>query len=152
MKFWILLVVSVALGACAETGTGLKVKRFYLRDQDDSNSDDPMLRGEKLRLLHGATSMEERRARLGQYYTVLWEDESGAGSGEVEVRFEYQQGGSASLVKTRTERFPAGDTSGKAVFSVIGDDYFKRGKVLTWKVTLWRGGREIASEQSYLWR
>lgn len=110
-----------------------------------------MLKGEKKELLYGAVSMAERKDRLGQYYTVLWKDESGVGNGDVEVRFQYQQGGSGSRIKTRSEKFSSDTKSGKSVFSVIGDDYFKRGKVITWKVSLLRGGKLITSKQSYLW-
>lgn len=127
------------------------VKQFYLRDEIDKENVEPMIRAEKNRALYGAVSMEERKQRLGQYYTVLWNDPPGAGNGEVEVVFEFQQGGSGSKIKKRSHRFPAGDHSGKAVFSVIGDDYFKGGKVLTWKVSLLRGGRVLATKQSYLW-
>ena len=127
------------------------MKQFYLRDQVEDDLDDPMMRGEKSRLLHGAVTMAERSDRLGQYYTVLWNDADGAGSGPVEVRFDYRQGASGSRIKTRSETFSAKTPSGKAVFSVIGDDYSKRGKVISWKVTLLRDGRALSSKQSYMW-
>lgn len=107
---------------------------------------------EKERRLRGAVSVAERRQRLGQYYTMVWRDAAGAGSGPVEVVFLYQQGASASLVKRMTKSFPASDRDGIAEFAVIGDDYFKNGRVLAWKATLSRAGREIASRQSYLWK
>ena len=50
--------------------------------------------------------MAERRQRLGQYYTLLWHDPAGAGQGEVEVVFQYQQGATASRVKRMTKDFP----------------------------------------------
>lgn len=111
-----------------------------------------MARMEKERHLYGAVSWAEQRNRLGQYYTLLWNDPDGAGLGDVEIIFQYQQGGSASLVRQMTKSFPSSAAKGAAEFAVIGDDYFKRGKVLTWKATLRRGKREIASRQSYLWR
>ncbi len=152
MKYWYLLIAAAAFGACAGPEKNLTVKQFYLRDQEDSQDYDPFLRGEKKRIFYGAVSMEERRDRLGQYYTILWADKDGAGAGEVEVLFEFQQGKTGSTVKRRSEKFAADAASGKAGFSVIGDDYFKSGKVLAWKVTLLRGGKSIASEQSYLWK
>lgn len=96
--------------------------------------------------------MEERREKLGQYYTLLWSDPAGAGQGEVEVILQYQQGGSGSRVKRMARNFPAADTEGSADFAVIGDDYFNNGRVLAWKATLQRGKRVIATKQSYLWR
>jgi hypothetical protein len=148
-----LILLSVLLPmACAGSREELTVKQFQLRDVRDTAGDDPMVRNEKLRRLHGAVSMEERRQRLGQYYTVLWEDPAGVDDGEAELVFEYQQGATASLIKRMVRRFDASQASGVAEFSVIGDDYFKSGRVLTWKVTLRRGSRLIATRQSYLWQ
>jgi len=140
------------LGACAGPREPLVVKQFQLRDQVTVSTDEPMVKMEKLRRLHGAVSMEARRGRLGQYYTLLWNDPRGAGQGEVALVFQYQQGASASLVKQMTRTFPASDSQGIAEFAVIGDNYFKNGKVLTWKATLLRGKRVLATRQSYLWQ
>lgn len=140
------------LGSCAKQAPILEVKTFQLRDESRKSTNDPMVRMEKGRLLRGAVSMEERRQRLGQYYTLVWSDPNGAGTGDVEVVFEYQQGATASQVKRMTRTFQAADTHGTAEFSVIGDDYFKGGKVLAWKASVLRGGRELGSRQSYLWQ
>lgn len=137
--------------ACAPNQPkSLEVKQYVLRDQETERSGDPMARMEKMRRLHGAVSMEERRQRLGQYYTLVWHDPAGAGSAEVTAVFEYQQGGSA--IRRLSRSFPASEASGVADFSVTGDNYFKNGRVLAWRASISRGGREIASKQSYLWR
>lgn len=107
---------------------------------------------EKSRRLHGAVSMEERRQRLGQYYTILWSDPAGVGRGEVEVRFEYQQGATGSRIKRVVRRFPAAKSGGTFEFAVTGDNYFQGGRVLAWKTTLLRGTSELATRQSYLWQ
>ena len=146
------LVAVVFLSACSGTPETLTVKQFQVRDQARNPSDNPMVRMEKQRHLRGAVSMEERRQRLGQYYTIHWSDPTGAGQGDVKVTFLYQQGATASLVKRMTKDFSAASTEGVADFAVIGDDYFKGGKVLTWKAVVTRGGRELASRQSYLWQ
>ena len=146
------LLAVLLLGACAGPRQALVVKQFQLRDQDTRSTDEPMVQMEKARRLHGAVSMAERRSKLGQYYTLLWNDPAGAGQGEVEVTLQYQQGATASRVKRMVRTFPAADSQGSAEFAVIGDDYFKGGKVLAWKATLRRGKREIASRQSYLWQ
>lgn len=146
------LLVALLLGACAGSPDTLVVKQCQVRDQVRNIDDEPMVRMEKERHLHGAVSMAERRQRLGQYYTLLWHHPAGAGQGAVEVVFQYQQGTTASRVKRMTKEFPATATKGCAEFAVIGDDYFKGGKVLAWKATVLRGGRELASRQSYLWQ
>ena len=144
------LLAVLLLGACAGPPEALVVKQFQLRDQSPDATDEPMVKMEKERLLHGAVSMAERRDRLGQYYTLLWNDPPGAGA--VELVFQYQQGASASRVKRMVKDFPSSDSSGTAEFAVTGDDYFKGGKVLAWKATLQRGKQVIASRQSYLWQ
>lgn len=146
------LLVVCLLGACAAPREPLVVKQFVLRDQVTRSVEDPMVRMEKARRLHGAVSMEERRGRLGQYYTMIWSDPAGVGRGEVEVRFEYQQGATGSRVKQRLLRFPASEAEGIAEFAVTGDDYFEGGRVLTWKTTLSRGDSVLATRQSYLWQ
>lgn len=128
------------------------MRQFQLRDQQPTNADDPMVRMEKERHLRGAVSMAERRDRLGQYYTLLWNDPEGAGQGEVQLIFEYQQGATGSRVKRSVRTFPSEDTDGRIDFSVIGDNYFDGGKVLAWKATLKRGNRTLATKQSYLWQ
>ncbi len=139
------------LVACAGPREALVVKQFFLRDQEPGSFEDSMLRMEKARRLRGAVSMEERRDRLGQYYSLLWNHPEGVGQGEVVLLFEYQQGATASLVKKQVRTFPSSDAEGVVEFSVIGDGYFDGGKVLAWKATLSRGGKIISSKQSYLW-
>ncbi|NJR41678.1 MAG: hypothetical protein HC767_02420 [Akkermansiaceae bacterium] len=128
------------------------MKQFTLRDQEQDRRGDPMIAMEKARRLHGAISLEERRKKLGQYYTLAWNDSANSGQGAPKLVFQYQQGATGSRVKRMTTNFPATSVNGTAEFAVIGDDYFKGGKVLAWKAILLRGDREIASQQSYLWR
>jgi hypothetical protein len=148
MKFLSVSAICIALAACSGSVEPLTVKQFTLRDQDTSVVDDPMVQNEKLRRLHGAVSLEERKQRLGQYYTVLWSADAGA---EKEIVFRYQQGGSGSRIKEMRRTLPAGTSEGKEEFSVIGDNYFKNGRVLAWKIDLSANGETIASKQSYLW-
>ena len=112
MKYWYLLVAAIGLGACAGPEKSLTVKQFYLRNQEDVTSDEPFIRGEKSKFLYGAVSMAERKNRLGQYYTVLWSDKEGTGSGEVQVVFEFQQGKSGSQIKKRVSTFSADNREG----------------------------------------
>lgn len=128
------------------------MKQFQLRDQQRNPGDEPMIRMEKERRLRGAVSMEERKERLGQYYTLIWHDPEGAGQGAAEVVFQYQQGATGSRVKRISKTFPASAVEGSAEFAVIGENYFDGGKVLAWKASLQRGGRVLATRQSYLWQ
>lgn len=152
MKLFYTLLPALSLVACAKSSTSLEVKQLHVRNEIAVAGKDPMGRMEKLRRLHGAVSAVERRGRLGQYFTVFWKDPAGAGRGEVQIVFQYQQGASASLVKQMEKKFPSADSSGTVEFAIIGDDYFTRGKVLTWKATLLRDKRILTTRQSYLWQ
>jgi hypothetical protein len=152
MKAIFSLMAGLLLVACSGPPQPLVVKQYLLRDQVRRPGDEVVVGMEKERRLYGAVSMEERRQRLGQYYTMLWSDPAGAGQGKVDVVFLYQQGGTGSLVKRAVKSFPASATEGIAEFSVIGDNYFKGGRVLAWKTVLTRGGKELASRKSYLWQ
>ena len=144
--------VLMLLGACTGPRQPLVVKQFQLRDQSPATADEPLVKMEKLRRLHGAVSMAERREKLGQYYTLVWSHPEGKSLGPVELIFQYQQGASASRVKRMVRSCPSEETEGIVEFAVIGTDYFKGGKVLAWKATLERGGKVIANRQSYLWQ
>ena len=141
-------VLFLCLAACSAPVEPLMIKQFTLRDQENSVADDPMVQNEKLRRLHGAVSIEERKQRLGQYYTVLWNADAAA---EKEIVFRYQQGASGSRIKEMHRTLPTGSSSGKEEFSIIGDNYLKNGRVLAWKIDLTANGETITSKQSYLW-
>lgn len=151
MKFPVLALFALILAGCADPTEPLTVKQFQLRDQVTNSGEDPMVQMEKQRRLRGAVSMEERRQRLGQYYTLIWSDPAGAGSGPVEVLFEYRQGRTGSEIKRMSELYPASVAEGVVEFAVVGDNYFDNGKVLAWRASVSRGGREIAAKQSFLW-
>ena len=148
----LLLLLLIGLGACARPKEMLVVRQFKVMDAKFPEAGDPMIRCEKERRLYGAISMAEYKARFGSYYTCLWDDPRGAGSGEVELLFEYQQGATASQVKHLLKRFNSSDTSGKAEFAIIGNDYFKNGRILAWKVTLSRGTKVLTTRKSRLWQ
>lgn len=148
MKILSIAVLSVLIIGCAKTSDPLVVKLQTVRDQGMEKEDDPMSRHERVRRFHGAVSMEERRQRLGQYYTILWQADAKVSK---ELLFEYQQAQTGSKIKTMRRQLDAMTGSGKEEFSVIGDDYFNNGRVLTWRVSLIVDGKTIATEQSYLW-
>lgn len=146
---WAALAAILLVAACAPPQP-LEVSSHVVRDEQNDLDGDPMARNEKLRRLHGAVSMEERRNLLGQYYTIRWSDDA---IGEpVTLTFEYQQGATGSQVKTIRREFPGGDASGATEITVIGDEYFNGGRVLAWRATLRRGDRVVATRKSYLWQ
>ncbi len=146
---WLTLIAAFLAASCVAPEP-LIVTSHLVRDQvHEGEGRDPMARNEKLRRLHGAVSMEERKNLLGQYYTIRWND-SQTKHGPPTITFEYQQGGSD--IKSFRREFPKFETSGTAEFSIIGDNYFNNGRVLAWRATLRRGEQVIATRQSYLWQ
>lgn len=148
---WPALLATLLIAACAPSGP-LEVTSHIVRDEQHDGGGDPMARNEKLRRLHGAVSMEERRNLLGQYYTLRWHDSEGAAQAPASITFEYQQGATGSQVKTIRRDFPHDLTAGTTEIAIIGDDYFQGGRVLAWRATLRRGERVIATRRSYLWQ
>jgi len=149
---WFAIIVAVLAAACASPPPPLKVTTHVVRDQvHNGDGSDPMARNEKLRRLHGAVSMEERKNLLGAYYTIQWNDPD-IKHGAASITFEYQQGATGSRIKSIRRDFPKYATSGTAEVAIIGDDYFEGGRVLAWRATLRRGGETIATRQSYLWQ
>jgi len=150
-RAWMAMWAGVwALAGCGGSLDPLVVKQYTLRDATLPSMDDPMVRGEVLHRLYGAVSWSERLDRLGQYYTVLWSEREGVGE-PVRVVFEYQQAASGDKVKRQFQEFAPKEVEGKAEFKVIGEDFRKNGRVLAWRISLWRDKKEVASEQSYLW-
>ncbi len=151
VKLIVLFVAVLSLVSCVGSRDALVVKQFTLRDQLHVTGEEPMIRMEKERRLRGAVSTEERKQRLGQYYTLLWSENKMVGM-PVEAIFEYRQGKSGSKIKTMKKTFPPGETSGKVEFSVVGDGYFEDGKVTSWRATAKRGDVVIGQKRSYLWQ
>lgn len=148
---WSAILTAVLVAACASPPP-LKVTTHVVRDQNhNGEGNDPMARNEKLRRLHGAVSMEERKNLLGAYYTIHWKD-ADTKLGPASIAFEYQQGATGSSIKTVHRDFPKHSTSGKTEIAIIGDDYFQGGRVLAWRATLRRGNQIVATRQSYLWQ
>ncbi len=148
MKILSVAILSLFIIGCAKTTDPLIVKMQTVRDQSMDKEDDSMARHERIRRFHGAVSMEERAQRLGQYYTILWQAEAGA---KKEILFEYQQAKSGSKIKTMKRQLDVNSAAGKEEFSVIGDNYFDNGRVMTWRISLIVDGKTISTEQSYMW-
>jgi hypothetical protein len=150
MRFWkhLPLLLVGFLAACSSPGA-LEVRPYHIREVSLRGDGEPLIDAEEKRRMYGAVGVREQEQRLGIYYDVLWEDDA---VGEpARVVFEYQQASTASKVLKKVQDFSADTRKGKAEFQVIGDDYLKGGRVLAWKCTLLRGGREVASRHSYLW-
>jgi len=129
----------------------LRVKQFHLRDTQIADKNAAQVRGEQLYRLRGAVTLEQRKSRLGHYYTVLWNTPE-ATSGNVKIIFEYQQATSASKVLTAVHEIPNGQVTGSVEFPIVDKAYQQGGNVLAWRVRLMSGKRVLAVKRSYLWK
>jgi hypothetical protein len=139
------------LGSCS-TNEVLEVRQFHLRTTEvESMKEAAMVRGEQMYLMRGAVSNQERRERLGQYYTVNWEN-GGKYAEPLKIVMEYQQAATGSEVLSMSKDLPVGEQSGVVEFSVAGESYRTRGRVLAWRVQMFSAGKVVAEKRSYLWK
>lgn len=150
MLRWICGLGALALASCGGPGPGLDVKVFHLRDAGEVREKNEVVRGEHLKRLYGAVSMEERRERLGLYYTVRWNGPVGYETQPVKIVFDYRQAATGAKILTMTREEP-GTARGSVEFAVTGEAYRKGGRVLAWRMRLYRGGELVDTEYSYLW-
>lgn len=141
------------LGACAFNEPEVNVSVYKLKDTQVAKVDAPVIRAEQQKRLRGAVSEVEKRERLGEYFTVDWnQGESFSNEETVKVVFLYRQAGTASKVLRLEKEYPANQRKGVTDFSIVGEVYNEQGRVLNWRSELYSGGRLVAHEQSYLWQ
>ena len=107
-----------------------------------------MINFEKARVNYGALTNEDRRERVGQYFTFFWRTSRQA---DVTVRFEYRQAKLGSYVQAREIEYPAAKGSNKTEFNILGDDFLGEGAVTAWRAIIIENGRIVALNQSFLW-
>lgn len=151
---WSLPVVGLSLVGCSGPMDNMVVDKFTLRDAKIEGYDVPMVRGDQQKRLYGAVTVADHEARLGQYYEVTW-NLIGLVENPIEpvtVIYRYRQASTGSKLKFLSKRYEPGVAEGKVEFNIIGENYTKGGRVLSWKADLVYGGRVLESKQSYLWR
>ena len=145
-NFFALLFV-VLLGACSSSPDEmLEVRQFHLRETDPADKKKAqMVRGEQMYRLKGAVTLEERRERLGDYYTVTWR---ALGAQPTRIVMDYQQAATGAEVLRQSRDLASDVAEGKEEFSVVGVDYNKGGRVLAWRIRLLQGDRVLAEKRS----
>lgn len=126
------------------------------RNHDNKNN--RMLTFERNRLLFGAITVSEERARFGNYFTFFWRADRMA---NLRVRLEYRQANSGPKVHAFEMDYPMAIGSYQTDFKVIGEDYKNNGPVTAWRAILIEynnrdnfieSARIVALTQSYLWQ
>lgn len=150
MRRWFWGLGALMLVSCGGPREVLEVKEFHLRSIEMGVNESEVVRGEKLKRLYGAVSAEQRRDRLGEYFTLQWNGPAGREGEPVRLVFDYRQAASASKVLTMEQELP-GTASGTAEFHVTGPAYQQGGRVLSWRVRMFRGGDLVETRRSYMW-
>jgi hypothetical protein len=150
MHWWICGLGAVMLVSCGGPPEVLAVKQFHLREVEAQSGESEVVRAEKLKRLHGAVSAEQHRDRLGEYFTVRWNGPAGRESEPLRLVFDYQQATTASQVLTMEQKL-AGTAKGTAEFHVSGKAYQTGGRVLAWRIRMFRGDDLVETRRSYLW-
>ncbi len=141
-----------ALASCTYESRLESVREVPVKSMSSSAFETGLMRSQTTYVMYGAITAKERRNRMGQYYYVTWSD--GQPELPAQLIFEYQMTQTGSKVHKKVVSFPKGRSSGeeKTCFPIIGDEYFKKGPVLTWKVRLLINGKTVSTRKSYLWK
>lgn len=149
------LLIAWVLGSCASapvTTEITKVKYYHLNDTDrESLSIDPMIRFEREHLLHGAVTEADQQQRLGHYYALFWSSATPM-AGPVTVRFDYRQIGTGERVFRLEQVIPNARKRNTTLLRVSGEPYQQHGRVVAWRASIWRDGKEIDVMRSFLWK
>ncbi len=148
---WSLVVISAPFFcSCSGVSERVDVREFHLKQITKVSRDSLVARAEQGKRLRGAVTRQEQLDRLGQYYSVIWDQPFGSDE-DVRVVFLYQREVSGHERLSQVQEFAAGSGVNQCEFIFIGDDYRKNGRVLCWKVELFAGGENLGVVESYLW-
>ena len=159
LKAWApsaLAALLVFLASCASSPKPVgftKVKYYQLKDEDErveSFSIDPMIRFERQYHFHGAVTEEQRREKLGHYYTLFWN--APETRTPVTVRFEYRQSRTGERVSTFDQVVSDVRDRNQTALRISGESYHRDGRVVAWQATLLQDGKVLDQTRSFLWK
>lgn len=147
-------LVPTLMSSCSSASKGpggkvVKVKTYHLIPTERIRTFDRSLSFERQYLLRGAVTAGDQRERGGQYYSFLWKVDDR--SQPVTLNLQYRQANTGLEIHSQKEEVTKVKRSNWTKFQVIGPDYYDKGRVTSWKLTVERGGEVLASQQSYLW-
>jgi len=155
LRLGCLAILGFALAACSSAVEGpggriVKVKYYHMMPGEPLRTTDPAMIFEFQRLFHGAVTLKEINERYGHYYTVFWKA-ADRNAGPVTIRLEYLQALSGLNKRVQEQVVEDIRRSNISKFQVTGDEYYKRGRVIAWRLSILRGKEELVSQQSALW-
>jgi hypothetical protein len=144
----LLLVLTVSLAARGEEGRVLKVFPQYL-DAQGRHTLSPSLFARDAYQFYLRTRPKERG---GMRVAVQWKIKGSDGA-NLRLRVE-MRGLRGNTLRAKTLEKPAvknGWFSHWTEVRLTGADYLDFGELVSWRVSLWDGPRELSSQQSFLW-
>lgn len=145
----LLLLFAGMMASCASgPATGItRVKIYRLDPGAVPEAAEPSIPFEQKHFLYGAVTDADREARRGNYYTIFFRPPDR--TQPVRARFEYRQAATGFAIHVKDLEVAAG--RGMLRFSVTGQEFEQRGRLLGWRVTLTQAGRVFGERKSYLW-
>jgi len=115
---------AIALAAPASATDEVEIRKVNYTDltyERVQRTSDPMIGFERRRLLFGAITTEDYRARRGKYFTVLWKAQDTAPG--IVVRFEYLQSFTGAEIHLQEVTADKVERNNATDFQVTGRDF-----------------------------
>jgi len=125
-----------------------KARKSILSSAQHAGIAEASMNFERTYRMYGAITAADQRQRFGNYFDFFWRAKRPA---NVTVRLEYRQEKLRSFVQAREVAYSNAKGNHKTEFTVIGDDYFNDGRVISWRCLLIENGHIVAENRSYLW-
>ena len=150
-----LALIALTLGSCSSSVTGpggkiTKVKYYHLMPGVPPATQDRTLTFEREHFLYGAVTSQEITDRFGHYYAFFWKADDR--TGPLTVRFQYCMTNSGLKEFVQEQVVENVGRSNLSRFEVTGHEYRTNGRVTMWRVSVLRGGEELVSQKSFLWK
>lgn len=124
-----------------------KVRQFFNEPSFFFPTTCEVINFERNSVNHGAISQGQFDRLRGNYFSFLWCTSTRANT---IVRFEYRQNSLGNKTRALECCYPNALGSYKSEFRVIGEDYSKFGRVVSWRILLIAEGKIVALRQSFL--
>lgn len=126
-----------------------KVRQFFNEPSSFIPTSCEAINFERNLINHGAISQNQFNQLRGNYFSFLWRTSTRA---NIIVRFEYHQNSLGNKTQALECFYPNALGSYESKFRVVGEDYLKFGRVVSWRALLIVEGKVVALRRSFLWR
>lgn len=144
------VLLGVVLATCAATAAEPAVIKVlpHLLDREGRHTKSPSLFD---RDVYQTWLRENPDQQSGLRYDVQWKSgQAGEFVLKLELLGRVVEGRPLRKTVEQPVTVKGGGTRWTGV-EFTGDDFREFGKIVAWRITLWRGGTELAKQQSFLW-